>query len=287
MKQLLLRILLLSLLFTSTAVYAQSYDPERALVENMMAIPLGLLSLLAFLAARWQQGIRPKKQIGFYSITPNRKRKFYPVGANITNMEPVVAALADSDIHVYSNLNKITLNARTGGIYLEEKNYKISILVNRRRTRRCFLKDGDILDMGELTLMFSTPDSSEENTLESSPQPESAQFIPRNRKVKSKLLSSHPSLVPADNRKKTHHLTGNITYIGRSEMNDLVSKAKGVSPRHSKIEKVAGRYKIVDLGTPGGTYINGRRVENKYLKEGDIVSFESVKYTFSLTGKTR
>ena len=27
--------------------------------------------------------------------------------------------------------------------------------------------------------------------------------------------------------------------------------------------------------------------ENKFLRDGDIISFESVKYTFSLSGKTR
>lgn len=226
----------------------------------------------------------PKKEVGFLSITPHKKQRFFPVTEQLENMEPVVAALSEPDTNVYSNLSKITLTHKPGGVYLEEKNYKISILINRRRSRRCYLNDGDILDMGELTLMFTTPlppKEDEEKALEGS------HLIPRNKRIQGRPIKAYPSLIPADTRKKTYYLTKNLTFIGRSDTCDLVSKAKSIDPRHSKIEKVAGRYKITDLETLGGTYVNGRRVEQKFLKDGDTVTFEAVKYTFSLSGKPR
>ena len=70
-------------------------------------------------------------------------------------------------------------------------------------------------------------------------------------------------------------------------MNDLIPKSKAVSPMHSRIERVSGRYKLVDLASQQGTFVNGRRIDSKFLHDNDEVSFESIKYTFSSTGKAR
>ena len=267
-----------------TALAAEALEAQQ---QIFLALPILLLALGALLMARKSYQQKMPQKLGFLNITAQKPQKFYPIDAEVTNMEPIVNGLADKNTHVYSNLGKITLTHKPQGIYLEEKNYKISILINRRRTRRCFLEDGDILDMGELTLMFLSPNHESVADLESSAPQENSLAIPRTKRAKTKMIGTFPTLVPADTRKKTYHLTRNITYVGRSEMNDLVSKAKGVSPRHSKIEKVAGRYKIMDLDSSSGTFVNGRRVENKFLKDGDTVSFESVKYTFSWNGKSR
>jgi len=118
-------------------------------------------------------------------------------------------------------------------------------------------------------------------------QTNSRNSIPRNQRGNGKLLKSSASLIPLDSRKKTFFITKNITFIGRSETNDLIPKSNGVALRHTRIESVAGRYKLTDLGSINGTFVNGRRIENRFLKDGDTVAFEAVKYTFSLTGKSR
>ena len=200
-------------------------------------------------------------------------------------MEPVVAALADERTNVYSNLSKLTLAVKSNGVFLEDKNYKISILINRRRARRCFLNDGDIIDMGELTLIYSSP--YKKSTMYDANSQPGDYIIPRARRTHGKLLKGNPSLIPADARKKSFFLTKNLTYIGRSEMNDLVPKSKAISPMHSKIERIGGRYKITDLNSSTGTFVNGKRIDTKILKDGDEISFESIKYSFSLTGRAR
>ncbi|MBU4015358.1 FHA domain-containing protein, partial [Patescibacteria group bacterium] len=105
--------------------------------------------------------------------------------------------------------------------------------------------------------------------------------IPRGRRVQGKMLKDSPSLIPLDPRQKAFYITKNITLIGRSEMNDLIPKSKSVSPMHSKIERVSGKYKLVDLSSTQGTFINGRRIDSRFLNDGDEISFESIKYTFS------
>ncbi len=281
----------LVLAFTSAGrLFAQeagSNDLANPGFQIYLALPMLFVALGTLVLARRAYNPKTHKVLGFKTITPHLPEQFFPIDATVVTMEPVVQALAGKKIHVYSNLSKISLTHKSTGIFLEEKNYKISILINRRRTRRCFLQEGDIIDMGELTLLFSSGQQESFNNLESTAPPESGQSIPRSKRAQTKMIGTYPTLIPADSRKKTFYLTKNIIYIGRSEMNDLVSKAKGISLRHSKIEKVAGRYKILDLERGNGTFVNGRRIETKFLKDGDVVSFESVKYTFSWSGKSR
>ena len=227
-----------------------------------------------------------KRKKGFFSITPHRPQRFFLLDQDTKNMEPVVEKLADEQTNIYSNLSKLTLSVKQNGVLLEDKNYKISVLINRRRSRRCFLNDGAIIDMGELTLVFKSPHKKNAKQ-EQRGKSVFGHLIPRARRANAKLLKDVPTLIPIDTRKKTFYLTKNITFIGRSEMNDLIPKSKSVSLMHSKIEKVGGRFKLTDLNSANGTYINGRRIDSKYLREKDEISFESIKYVFSLTGKVR
>ncbi|MCP4754022.1 MAG: FHA domain-containing protein [Proteobacteria bacterium] len=110
-------------------------------------------------------------------------------------------------------------------------------------------------------------------------------IIPRTRRVHGKILKKSPKLIPLEPRAKTFYLTKNITFIGHSEINDLIPKSKAVSPMHSRIERVAGKFKLVDLNSQNGTFVNGRRIDSKFLRDGDEISFESVKYTFSLSDR--
>jgi pSer/pThr/pTyr-binding forkhead associated (FHA) protein len=47
----------------------------------------------------------------------------------------------------------------------------------------------------------------------------------------------------------------------------------GVSNQHAELRRSpAGRYSIIDLGSHNGTYVNGTRVSQQELSEGDIVT---------------
>ncbi len=272
----------------STQVLSSDFDPITSFendISILVIFPVFFLGLLAFFATRIKFNKKPTKKLGFMSITPHRHQKFFALDENIHNMVPVVDELADEQTNVYSNLSKITLTQKPSGVFLEDKNYKISVLINRRRSRRCMLNDGDILDMGELTIMFQSPDSKPSKREFQSHS--SGHAIPRARRTNSRIMKSCPSLIPLDPRQKIYYLTKNITLIGRSEINDLIPKSKAVSPMHSRIEKVAGKYKLVDLSSHQGTFVNGRRVDSRFLQDNDEISFESIKYTYSLSGKAR
>ena len=64
-----------------------------------------------------------------------------------------------------------------------------------------------------------------------------------------------------------------VMRIGRPPDNDIVISDLGVSKQHAELRRTpAGRYSIIDLGSHNGTYVNGTRVSQQELNEGDIIA---------------
>ncbi|MFB0536565.1 MAG: FHA domain-containing protein [Anaerolineae bacterium] len=63
-----------------------------------------------------------------------------------------------------------------------------------------------------------------------------------------------------------------VVTIGRDPASDIILAFPVVSRRHARLEKEGGIYKIVDLGSTNGTFVNGQRIKPaKVLANGDIV----------------
>jgi pSer/pThr/pTyr-binding forkhead associated (FHA) protein len=60
--------------------------------------------------------------------------------------------------------------------------------------------------------------------------------------------------------------------IGRDSGNDIQIDNIGVSREHAKIIKSENYYFIEDLNSTNGTFVNGKKINKKYLKEDDEVS---------------
>src|SRR6478735_1190104 len=59
--------------------------------------------------------------------------------------------------------------------------------------------------------------------------------------------------------------------IGRGSNSGLVLDADSVSRRHAKIEPLDSGYRLTDLNSTNGTYVNGIRVKEHTLQDGDRV----------------
>src|SRR5439155_1286905 len=59
--------------------------------------------------------------------------------------------------------------------------------------------------------------------------------------------------------------------IGRDPQNDVVLDDRRVSRKHAEIRLRLGRYTLYDLQSTNGTYVNGRRVAEKVLDDGDKI----------------
>jgi len=66
-------------------------------------------------------------------------------------------------------------------------------------------------------------------------------------------------------------LSDNAIEIGRGSSAGLVLDADSVSRRHARIEPMGAGHRLTDLGSTNGTYVNGLRVKDHVLKDGDRV----------------
>lgn len=67
-------------------------------------------------------------------------------------------------------------------------------------------------------------------------------------------------------------LTDPVISIGRTLDNDVILEDQRVSRHHAQLRRRYGRYILYDLGSSGGTRINGYPVEECVLQPGDVIS---------------
>lgn len=68
--------------------------------------------------------------------------------------------------------------------------------------------------------------------------------------------------------------------IGREVKCAIMLNDNSVSRQHSSITHLAEGYLIRDLGSSNGTYVNGQRVQEYLLQEGDRVSIGDIEFWF-------
>ena len=80
--------------------------------------------------------------------------------------------------------------------------------------------------------------------------------------------------------RKVFPLTGSIINIGRRLENQLPIDDPRVSRTHAQLRSIKGRYLIFDLDSTGGTFINGKRINQTILYPGDVISLAGVNLVF-------
>lgn len=70
---------------------------------------------------------------------------------------------------------------------------------------------------------------------------------------------------------KRFSLAEGAVQIGRGIENDVVLHSDSVSRRHARIEIRAGSYRIVDMHSTNGTYVNDQLVRDDPLRRGDQI----------------
>lgn len=68
--------------------------------------------------------------------------------------------------------------------------------------------------------------------------------------------------------------------IGREVKCAIMLNDNSVSRQHSSITRLAEGYLIKDLGSSNGTYVNGQRVQEYLLQDGDSVSIGDIEFYF-------
>jgi hypothetical protein len=76
------------------------------------------------------------------------------------------------------------------------------------------------------------------------------------------------------------HRLGLRTSVGRTPDNQIVVPIREVSRRHAEIVLVENGYVVKDLGSPNGTFVNGERITEHRLKDGDRIAMGGQVFVF-------
>ncbi|GHO65964.1 hypothetical protein KSC_048560 [Ktedonobacter sp. SOSP1-52] len=149
--------------------------------------------------------------------------------------------------------------------------------VNDQPTQEQLLSNGDELKFGHTQMVFYDSEGTRPFKLASSRGRES---------LIGKEPDSQPVsaayLYPSGGQSSMRQLevVSNMT-IGRSRECDIFLEDLAVSRHHASIHEVAGgMYELIDQRSATGTYINGRRIMQQVLRDGDIVQIGSIRFTF-------
>ena len=123
------------------------------------------------------------------------------------------------------------------------------------------LQPGDEVRLGETRLLFRTS-----NPRPSPPAPAPAPAV---ESAAARLVAGSGEMYP---------LASQMT-VGRALTSDIALIGDGVAARHAQVSARGDQVFVEDLGTEGGTFVNGERIPPRFpvaLYDGDTVSFGSV-----------
>ncbi len=84
----------------------------------------------------------------------------------------------------------------------------------------------------------------------------------------------------ADGKVGEFPLVGTKTTLGRHPANTLRLVDREVSKEHASLEKIGGGFLLKDLGSSNGTFVNGRRVKELRLRDGDEIALGNSRLIF-------
>jgi pSer/pThr/pTyr-binding forkhead associated (FHA) protein len=83
------------------------------------------------------------------------------------------------------------------------------------------------------------------------------------------------------NQDKSIPVDKSVINLGRKSSNDVVISDLRVSRFHAQIRKTRDGYMVFDIGSTGGTFVNGERITSHLLKSGDVISLAGYSLIFT------
>jgi len=89
----------------------------------------------------------------------------------------------------------------------------------------------------------------------------------------------------ADDTLKVFYLVKGLVVIGKLPENDIELKDNTVSRQHCRLQRSGKGYKLADMNSTNGCYVNGRRVQSKALDVGDKITIGRTILTYLAVGR--
>ncbi|MAG57287.1 MAG: hypothetical protein CMJ83_13420 [Planctomycetes bacterium] len=158
-----------------------------------------------------------------------------------------------------------------GSWHVEDLGSSNGTQVNGRKVSKFELQDGDVIQIGNVSLRFLDMEvESSEPDVEWGEDEIS--------------LDDEHFLVLGGAKREGEVVKlpdGRIT-IGRNAKHPIVLKDKSVSGDHAEIVRDGATVTVKDLGSSNGIYVDGRKVTEMELRSGDVVRFGAIPCTYGL-----
>lgn len=134
---------------------------------------------------------------------------------------------------------------------------------------------------------WAPKDEGPEGTMLLSPGAAAQAALVEGTQVMAALSGEEPSLVGLSGSVKgqSFKLKGDRWKIGRDGAEcDIVLEDSGVSAFHAQIINEGATWKLINLMSSNGSFVNGQRVQTAYLNSGDRLQFGATEFVFNLGG---
>jgi adenylate cyclase len=89
----------------------------------------------------------------------------------------------------------------------------------------------------------------------------------------------------ADDERKVFYLAKDTVVIGKLPENDIELADNTVSRQHCRLQRTAKGFRLSDMNSTNGCYVNGRRVQSKLLEVGDKITIGRTILSYLALGK--
>ena len=268
--------------FPQTFFLKINETPSLTLIESLL-IFAGVLLAMFGLWFLQKPKAGTQSGVGFQLLNLGERKPFIPLKSEIQTLEFLTQIQTSKKYRLSANLTRVTLTPHQNTFVLEDKNYKNALLINRRRSHRTVLCDNDVLDVGEMILLFRNhvvPAGTIHRPASKDLQLPIVGIIP-----KGPVQKMTPILTVSGSTQKIP-LVRNLITIGSSNSNDIIVEGDEVALRHAKIYKVGASWKIQNLLIQETTTVNGRRIDQRFLQDGDEVTVGGIMFKFK-SGKAQ
>ncbi len=164
---------------------------------------------------------------------------------------------------------------------IEDSGSRNGTFVNGKRVSRQNLQSEDRVEVGGYILIFQerpTVIEKGETTIDKKGRP-----VP----LSEPMTGPGLIIIRGANTARRFPVGRQELRIGRAEGNDIVLLNDTISRNHAKIVRKEGKVILKDLGSQNGIVVNGKKVKEKNLKDGDEIEIGPISFKFVEEGGAR
>jgi pSer/pThr/pTyr-binding forkhead associated (FHA) protein len=253
-----------------------------------------------------EQALADHEQVNEENFQPVEEADAEPTSLH---SDPTVVVKKDDAVvfeHTLENLPVLIGRKSTNHIVLDEKNVSRQHAQILMKEDQYFIQDmgstggtrvngepvvekdihtGDRIGIGSFELLFNSGIPEDERTIfdaDDQTQLEEGTELDEERTLFYEEPVAKLTVIQSDSLEGDFPLEEEEILLGRDEEADITIDDKRISRQHCKISLAENGYVITDLGSSNGTFVNGQRVTEKPLEDGDQIQIGSSRFKFSL-----